>query len=346
MPNPDGVREVSEEDKARLRAAIPDFTRGDGTINYSGIAAALGRDRSTMRRWVDRYTAENRKAAQEAYTPELATIEDMKPRVRVRAYGANATRDLPVRHVVGIGDLHMRVGMDIDHMRWMGRYVAEHKPDNVVQIGDAFDMESCEFHSPPGSASHAQRPAFIEEIEMGEEAFDAYHSEIGVGEIPHDVVYGNHDYRVWRMEELAPNLAGTLTLRLEQFFARYRWKTTPYRHWLFMEGVGFSHVPHNIMGKPIGGRYPENTIGNQSTHSIVSGHSHRFNHVTIPKIGINNSITVTNMGTAMPHGFIPPYADGATSGWTYGIVDMKLRGGKVEDCALVSMLELERKYGR
>lgn len=92
MPNPDGVREVSEDDKARLRALLPDFTRADGTINYNGIATALGRDRTTMRRWVDKLTAENRKAAQEAYAPDLAEPWNLplepssqgsdKPRVR------------------------------------------------------------------------------------------------------------------------------------------------------------------------------------------------------------------------------------------------------------------------
>lgn len=344
MANPDGVQAVSEDDKARLRALLPDFTRADGTTNLSGLAAAMGGDRTTIRRWVDKAKAEARQATQEAYTPDLATIEDTKPRVRVRAYNPNVTRDLPARRVLVIGDLHMKPELDFEHLRWIGRHVAASRPENVIQIGDAFDMGSCEFHSAPGSASQMKRPAFIEEIEAGEEAFDAYHAEVGIGEIPHDIVFGNHEYRTDRLEELAPNLAGTLTLRLEQFFARYRWKTTPYRHWLFFEGCGFTHVPMSIMQKPIGGRYPENTIGNQATHSVIFGHTHRNNHVTVPKIGINNAITITNVGSAMPHGYVPPYADGATSGYTYGIHELRLRGGRVESDKFISMLELEERY--
>src|SRR5690606_17997811 len=225
-----------------------------------------------------------------------------------------------------------------------GSYVAEHRPDNVVHIWDALDCESCEFHSAPGSASQIGRPTFQDDLAAGEDALDAYHSEIGIGEIPHDITLGNHEYRVWRLEELAPNLGGTMTMLLEQFYARYRWKTTPYRHWLFFEGVGFTHVPMSIMNKPIGGRYPENTIGNQSTHSIVFGHTHRNNNVTVPKIGINNAITVTNVGSAMPYGYVPKYADGATTGYTYGIHDMRLRGGRVESDKFISMLELEELY--
>lgn len=267
-----------------------------------------------------------------------------KPRVRVRAYNPIDTRDMPSRRVIGIGDTHWKPGMDMKHMRWIGRYVAEARPDNVVHIGDAFDFESCEFHSTPGSASHANRPSVQDDIASGENALFEYHKEIPTGEIPHDIVLGNHEYRVWRLEELAPNLAGTFTLQLEQFFSRYRWKTTPYRHWLFLEGVGMTHVPMNIMQKPVGGRYPENTIGNQSTHSILFGHSHRYNHVTVPKIGVNNSITITNTGSAMPYGYIPGYADGSTMGWTYGITDLRLRGGRVESANFISMLDLEEKY--
>ena len=283
-------------------------------------------------------------ARQEAYEPDLGDLGTGKPRVRVRAYNPNAGADLPVRRVVAIGDTHWKPGMDMDHMRWIGRYVAEVRPDNVVHIGDALDCESCEFHSAPGSASQVKRPSFQDDISTGEDALFEYHKEIAVGEIPHDVTLGNHEFRVWRYEEIAPNLAGTLTLQLEQFFNRYRWRITPYRHWLFMEGVGFTHVPMSIMQKPIGGRYPENTIGNQSTHSIVFGHTHRNNNVTVPKIGINNSITITNLGSAMPHGYVAPYADGATTGLTYGIVDMRIRGGRVESPKFVSILELKEKY--
>lgn len=344
MANPDGVSATPPENLLRVRQHLPDFTRLDGSVNYSGLATAIGFTRATTRRYLDKIEAENREAAKLDYTPDIDGIEVTKPRVRVRAYNVSVTQDLPVRRVIGIGDTHWYPGMDFEHMRWIGRYIAEAKPDNVVHIGDALDFESCEFHSAPGSGAQKRRPAFIEDIECGEDALSVYHKEIGVGEIPHDITFGNHEYRVWRFEEMAPNLAGTLVLQLEQLFSRYRWKTTPYKHWLFFEGVGFSHVPISIMGKPIGGRYPENTIGNQATHSIVFGHTHRNNNVTVPKIGINNSITITNLGSAMPHGYLPTYTDGCTTGLTYGIHDMRLRGGRVESDHFVSFLELKERY--
>jgi len=344
MANPDGSTTTPPENLMRVRHHLPEFTRLDGTVNAAGLAAAIGFNRATVRRYLSKIRDEDRDNAKTDYTPDIDGIEATKPRVRVRAYNVSVTQDLPVRRVIGIGDTHWHPGMDFEHMTWIGRFVATTRPDNVVHIGDAMDFESCEFHSAPGSGSQIRRPAFIEDIEAGEDALSLYHREVGVGEIPHDITYGNHEYRVERMEELAPSLAGTLTLQRDQMFSRFRWKTTPYKHWLFFEGVGFSHVPISIMGKPIGGRYPENTIGNQATHSIVFGHTHRNNNITVPKIGINNAITITNLGSAMPHGYLPPYTDGCTTGLTYGVHELRLRGGRVESDSFISLLELKERF--
>lgn len=314
--------------------------------NLTKAADSLGIARSTLQGRISAAAIRAVNERETGYTPDVPALDlgDTKPRVRIKAYNPLSIYDLPVRKVMVIGDSHWAPGMDMDHMKWIGRCAAQERPDNTVHIGDAGDFTSCEMHSAPGSASQLRRPTFQEDIEACEDALAAYHSEIGVGDIPTDIVLGNHEHRAWRMEEMAPNLAGTLTTQLEQMFSRYRWRTTPYRHWIFLEGVGFTHVPHSIMGKPIGGRYPENTIGNQSTHSIVFGHTHRNNNVTIPKIGVNNSITITNVGSAMPHGYTADYTDGATTGLTYGVHILRLRGGRVESDKFIDMTELEERF--
>lgn len=304
---------------------------------------SIGISEASARRWHRMATEKNLFAhVPEEYTPELATPE--KPKVRVRAYNPNITRDHPTRKVLAIGDTHVKPGLDNRHFTWIGRYVAESRPENVISIGDFLDCESCEFHTAAGSKTHGSRPTIQDDIASGEDALDLYHREVGVGEIPHDIIYGNHEHRMERYEELAPNLTGTVCILRDQMFARYRWRWTPYRHWLFFEGVGFTHVPHTVMGKPIGGKFPENIIANEATHSIVFGHTHRYNHVTRAKIGVNNSVTITNVGSAMPHGYTPKYTDGVTTGYTYGIVELRLHGGRVESARLISLLELAERY--
>lgn len=346
MANRSGKSSYSEAELDELRAILPDYVKEDGGHNITALAAHLNSNRATVRRKISTIRLEDVNKRETEYTPDVPALDlgDVKPRVRIKAYNPLSVHDLPVRKVLAIGDTHWQPGMDFEHMKWIGRFAAESRPDNVVHIGDALDLSSCEMHSAAGSASQAKRPTFQQDIECGEDALAAYHGEIAVGEIPHDIVFGNHEYRAWRKEEMAPELEGTLTLQVEQLFARYRWRTTPYKHWLFMEGVGFTHAIMNIMGKPIGGRYPDNMIGNLSTHSSVWGHTHRYSHNVFAKIGVNNSITVTNVGSAMPFGHAADYTDGCITGLTYGVVMLRLRGGRVEGANLISMLELAERY--
>src|SRR5690606_27223118 len=118
------------------------------------VARHLEVDPKTIRDRLDLAERRGLMAREEGYMPDIDTelpAEPAKPRYRVRAYNSNAIRDLPLRRITCIGDTHGKPGMDMEHMEWIGRYVAEHRPDNVVHIGDALDCESCEFHSAPGS---------------------------------------------------------------------------------------------------------------------------------------------------------------------------------------------------
>lgn len=345
--NRTGKNGLTPDELDLIRGIMPEFQKDDGTYNVRGIATRLGMNKDAVRRRIQSIRIADVNKRETEYTPDVPALDlgDVKPRVRIKAYNPLSVHDLPVRKVLAIGDSHRKPGMNIDNMKWIGRFAAKERPDNVWHAGDFLELESCEMHSAPGSASQSRRPTFQQDIECGEDSLQAYHSEIGVGEIPTDITLGNHEYRAWRKEELAPELDGTLTTQLEQMFSRYRWRTTPYKHWLFMEGVGMVHTPMSIMGKPIGGRYPENTIGNQACHSICFGHTHRYNHLTVPKIGVNNSITITNVGSSMPYGYTSDYTDGATTGLTYGVVLLRLRGGRVESANFVSMLELSEKFG-
>ncbi len=268
--------------------------------------------------------------------------EAPKPVFRVRAYSIAQASSAPSINVIGIGDTHVQPGLDFQHFSWIGRYITEKKPDYVHHIGDFSEFASCDTHSQPGSYTYSQKPAFIQDIEATEEALALYHKEVGVGEIPHSITFGNHEDRVERFEEASPNLRGTLVIQRDQVFARYRWSTYAYRQYMFIGGVGFTHVPQNDFGKPVGAQ--ESTIANGLTFSLVFGHTHRANHLTVKKYAPQNSITVTNLGSAMPFGYTPKYVEGARTGYTWGIMDMRIRSGRVESAHLISILDLKEKY--
>jgi predicted phosphodiesterase len=247
--------------------------------------------------------------------------------------------------VVAIGDTHDQPGMNKDRFKWIARHIAEVRPDRVVQIGDFASWDSVSTHEPVGSAGHGQRPSFKNDLESCEEAMALFYNEIRGLEIPMELTAGNHEDRIARFENSKPETVGALYIQFEEVCARYCWRLQPYGYWLFIDGVGFTHVPKNIMGKPYGGQNSENAIANHATHSVVFGHTHRSTFRKTPKIGINNSIEVLNLGSAMPDGYVAKYVGTATSGWSYGIFDLKIKGGHIVSHHFIDMAQLEATYG-
>jgi len=246
--------------------------------------------------------------------------------------------------IMAIGDSHDQPNISKDRFKWMGMHAATLKPDRIIHIGDFASWDSVSTHEERGSASHAMRPSFKTDLESCEEAMCALYKEVSHLDIPQDMTAGNHEDRIHRFENKNPETVGTLFTQFEEMAARYRWRIHPYGQWLLVDGVGFIHVPMNIMGRPYGGQNSENQIANHATHSIVFGHTHRSTFRKVPKIGINNSIEVLNLGSSMPDGYVAKYAGTATTGWSYGIYELQIQAGHILQYRHISMRQLEEQY--
>ena len=276
--------------------------------------------------------------------PEITpVIHAEKPRITVRA---NGIPDGPAMRVCAIGDTHDSPKLpDKERFKWFARHIAATKPDKVVFIGDVGDFESCSTHEPVGSIEHGLRPSYKRDLESLEEALTLYTKELGIGAIPVHILEGNHEYRVVRFESMHPETDGLWKQQLDDVWARYNFRAQPYGEFMFLNGVGFTHAPMTIMGRPYGGKFSENQIGNDTVFSIVYGHTHRAAYRRVPKIGPAQSVEVLNLGSAMPDGYVARYAGTATTGWTYGLYDLELRSGHITDHRFVSMSRLQGDYG-
>jgi len=263
-----------------------------------------------------------------------------RPRVRVKAV-SSPYQDAPVTRVLGIGDLHDSPGLDKERFRWIGRHAAATRPDRVVMIGDTADFDSLSSHAKPGSAAQKLQPSFASELESLEEAFSLYRKE--ADGIRTDNTAGNHEGRVWRFEDASASAEGMLTQPLMDVFARFDIKLHKEGEWLIIAGVGFCHSPFGLMGKLMGGEWM-NSIANKSRMSAVHGHTHRMQMLHVHKLGPMGGVELVNLGTALPMGYIKPYARVATSAWTWGVVDLILQGGHIIGHTFIPMNELASRY--
>lgn len=312
-------------------------TYTDAVLRHGTITAAadaLGIPRRTFGGRLQR----ERREARQAPPPAEPIID--KPRVRVSTGGE-------IR-VLAIGDVHAGPGMPTKHLGWIAKHAIETQPTHVVQIGDFGDWASCSFHEANDTVKGRLKPSFHADEDAVHAAYEALYGPMeraGLKALRFETA-GNHCHRVDRFVNANPELVGDWDIRLRQMPARFGVDRREYGEWLFLGGVGFIHHPANFLGRAYGGKYPENTIANDATFSIVWGHSHKSNVVHRPKIGPHdNRVTILNLGTAMPPNYVPPYAQWSTTGWSYGVFDLSISAGKITDHSFISINELGRRYG-
>lgn len=307
--------------------------------NRSAASRHLGMDRSTFINRLEK----GQRAGLLPFEPPP------KPRIRVPArsvYSPTPNEFSKAVRVFTFGCAHdSPLIPDKARFRNAGRLAAELKPDYVVDLGDSLDLDSLSVHAVPGSVDDRARPAFLSELESVEEAYTAFDDTAPSPEdIPRYRLKGNHENRADRFEANNPAAIGVYTIPLSQIFARRGWTERQFREWLYIEGVGFTHAPITGMGKEISGKFPDQMVSQEATHSVVWSHTHKSVKVNRPKFGIGNAVQVFNTGSFMPQGYIKHYAGLATTGWTYGVHELTLRDGQIESVRTWSELELRERY--
>jgi len=327
-------------------------------LNYAAIARELGLARSTVRARVQQIKSlEGKTVETQGFHPSRASIpldqfsmyeqiHGQRPPVRLRVKEWKQPQpEGPIYKVLAIGDPHDKPGRDKERFAWIGRHALKTMPDAIVCIGDMASLDSLSFHEKPGSTGDHGRPAFHQDLDSLDEALASFHRYLPKGLIPTYITLGNHEFRAWRSAEAQPKLCGDMPLRLEEVFTRWQWETRPFGQFLDLFGVDFVHVPMNVMGREMGGEHVERTVANKAMRSVVFGHTHKRNVHNAVKVGQDRKITALNLGTAMPWGVTEKYNKRSTTGWSYGIYELRIQDGNIISEKFYDMLELYEMYG-
>jgi len=269
-----------------------------------------------------------------------ALTKSVKPHFTIRQ--DNAGRSSKIR-VVCIGDGHDDPRLpDKSRFRWIGQYIRETKPDIVVQIGDFLTLDSLNGHIGNETYEGKSKPSFMADMVSFNDALDA----MQIDGIERHCTLGNHERRLYLFENRAPEAYGMMQCELQKIFERHGWTFSPYGMPHQIGGVSFVHCALNTLGKAYGGKNSEGTIANDAIGDWVIGHSHRERMHRAAKLGGNNYVKIINVGCALPDGHIEEYARHTLTGWSYGISDMTIQHGHVQDYHFVSMNHLGECYGK
>ena len=192
-----------------------------------------------------------------------------------------------------IADLQCKPTESLEYLLWIGKYIADTKPDIIVNIGDTYDMPSLSSYDKGKASAEGRR--FVDDLNAGNKGLEllnlAMHKDPTYN--PRKVFCkGNHEHRIDRYVEDNPELIGVIGTELLPLEA-YGWEVHDFLHPVEIEDIYFVHYLANPMtGKPYSGTASSilKTVGK----SFVVGHKQVLDITIRPTIDGRQQIGIIN----------------------------------------------------
>lgn len=262
-----------------------------------------------------------------------------------------------IKTTLVIGDSHVEANdPDLNRFTAVGNLIAEERFDNVIQIGDFLSLDSLSAWDLRKSAKMEGR-RFSEELTAGKEAVDRIMTPIyelqDKQRISKKRVYrpklysciGNHEDRWDRYLETKPELLNVVDPYESVGFEDHGWVKVPYREYIYIEGVGFTHAPMNGNNQPASGVSLLNNASKDHQSSVVFGHTHSIGLKTHTRHGDNCAmVTALNVGCFFNE--IPEYAQGSitSKNWWSGVFILEHYGEGLFDFRSYKLERLMENY--
>lgn len=250
--------------------------------------------------------------------------------------------------LIVIPDVQAKPSDDFTFLTWIGKYIAEEKPDVIVQIGDFADMESlCEYDK--GKKSFEGR-SYKKDIEAARKAmaclmapilFKQARLELGKRKKwkPRMILtLGNHENRINRAVELDRKLEDLISID-DLDYKSYGWEVYPFLKTVSIEDTAFCHyMCSGTMGRPVG---TAKLLCDKMHMSTIVGHQ-QGRDISFSKRADGKNITCIIAGSCFSHQ--EPYLNSQTNNHWRGIVQLNnVCDGEFEE-EFISLRKLEDMY--
>jgi hypothetical protein len=250
-----------------------------------------------------------------------------------------------------IFDPHTHPEDDFSRFDQLGQLILAEKPRNIVVGGDLGRVDSMSRHGDKpvvtfrediASMNEAARRIFSPLREWNNKRRESRHR-------PHPMravwLEGNHEERARRVAKEDPHGFASLVDWDDPFGFSHWWdERYEYGEYANVDGVLYTHVPRNIMGRPMA----HSTAAKHAESHLIFGHSHSLQVVNVPLHGTDNGVkTIMSAPAFMPHQNKEPYASRLTTGWSYGLLRVRPSGSPriPPSYDYLNMVDLERMYG-
>lgn len=245
--------------------------------------------------------------------------------------------------IVYFCDAHNQPGVSHDRFIWLAKFVNDQKPDILIDGGDFDDFQSLCSHERNETYKGRLKPSAQADLEASAKARELLSKTIKHG-CRKLVTLGNHEYRLKVFEDNNPEMYGIPTNIYFDILKSNGWEWYEYGEHVTIEGVNFTHIPFNTIGKPVGGETACKQVADKSLQDVVFGHTHKLDIWNSPKFGHAKSTTAFNGGCFMPLNYVPPYARDAKKEFWYGCHVLMIADQKIKSIKSWHISELEMMY--
>lgn len=237
------------------------------------------------------------------------------------------------KRILVIPDTQVKPGCDQSHIKWIGQYIADKRPDIIVMIGDWWDMQSLCSYDKGKRCFEGRR--YIDDVKAGNDAMDLMTSQYRHLYKPEEHFFiGNHEERIERAQETTPELAGAIGYHHLNLKG---WIVHGYEEVAEIEGIKFAHYfTSGLYGKPVSSAAVMMRV---AQGSAIQGHAQKVDIAVHEKTG-----TIAMMvGIAYRHdeGYLGPQGNNCRR---QVVVLNEVRDG-IFDPMMVSLAYLEKRYG-
>ncbi|MDE3022904.1 MAG: hypothetical protein KGI54_13780 [Pseudomonadota bacterium] len=187
---------------------------------------------------------------------QIARLKGLKPSFSKEQKRVYTKQRLGKMHLV-IPDTQCKPGVNLDHLEHIGNFIVDKKPDNIIMIGDWWDMPSLSSYDRGKLAFEGRR--YVDDIKAGRGGMERLHKPIDdynrtareKYDPEKDFTMGNHEQRIIRFVDENPELAGKLDYG-DMGIQDWGWKVHDFLKPIERDGVLYCHYfTSGVRGNPV-----------------------------------------------------------------------------------------------
>lgn len=253
------------------------------------------------------------------------------------------------KDILVIPDQHSHPDYNNDRADWLGAYIAEQKPEIVINMGDAADMPSLSSYDKGKASFHGRNyeKDISSHLDFQERMWEPVRKT--KKKMPYKVVLiGNHENRLQKVLEYDPHLAGErFGVSFKNYdFGSYYHEIVPYEGQTpgvyTCEGINFAHYfVSGLMGRPIGGEHHAYSLVTKQFASSVAAHSHTVDYCVRTDTHGNH---LQGLVCGVYQDYESEWAGNVNKLWWRGIVHLRNVENGNFDPEFISLGALRREY--